>query len=37
VETSQTEHSQNGKMERTAQQKNWLLDFETLQKIKIFA
>jgi len=35
VETSETEHWQNGKMERTAA-KNALLDSETLQKTKIF-
>jgi len=35
VETSETERWQSGKMERTAA-KNSLLDFETLQKTKIF-
>jgi len=35
VETSKTEHWQNGKIEKTAA-KNSLLDFETLQKTKIF-
>jgi len=36
VETSETELSQNCKMERTTAKKYSLLDYETLQKTKIF-